>query len=64
VIPARVLANYAAAFRRSAASVRRHVLRGADHGLSEDRWRRAYGSLLARWLGVRDEAGVVIQARA
>jgi dienelactone hydrolase len=57
VIPARVLANYATAFRRSAASVRHHVLRSADHGLSEDRWRRAYGALLARWLSVHAEAG-------
>lgn len=57
VIPAQVLANYVAAFRRSAASVRRHVIRGADHGLSEDRWRRVYGSLLVHWLAARDEAG-------
>jgi hypothetical protein len=52
-----VLDNYVMAFRGSATSVRRHVIRGADHGLSEERWRRAYGALLARWLGSRDETG-------
>lgn len=51
VIPSRVLENYVEAFRRSAASVSHYVIDGADHSLSQDRWRRRYGQLLARWLG-------------
>jgi hypothetical protein len=53
VIPAPVAANYLDAFRRSAASLTHRIIAGADHGLSEDRWRRQHGVLLARWFAER-----------
>ncbi len=52
VIPHRVIANYVGAFRRSA-TVRHRLIREADHGLSEDHWRRHDGVLLAGWLAGR-----------
>ena len=52
VIPHQVVANYAHALTR-AASVRREVLRGADHALSRAAWRRAYGSILVNWFAAR-----------
>jgi hypothetical protein len=30
--------------------VRHEVLAGADHGLTHERWRRAWGDILVRWL--------------
>jgi dienelactone hydrolase len=64
VIPHPVIANYLRAFRRSTASVTHRVLRGADHALSEDRWRRLAGMLLAQWLAARIglPAGEVMEA--
>ena len=53
VIPHQVIANYLDAFARSATSVTHHVIAGADHGLSEDRWRRANGVLLIGWSAAR-----------
>ena len=47
VIPHPVIANYLEAFGHAAASVTHRVIRGADHGLSEERWRRAHGAMLA-----------------
>jgi hypothetical protein len=53
VIPHPVIANYLAAFRRSARSVTHRLIVGADHGLAEERWRRAYGTVLVQWLVAR-----------
>jgi dienelactone hydrolase len=53
VIPHPVIANYVAAFRRSAHSVTHRVIPEADHSLAEDRWRRAYGTMLVQWLVAR-----------
>jgi dienelactone hydrolase len=49
VIPHQVIENYRAAFA-AAASVTHRLLGGADHGLSREPWRRAYGATLAEWL--------------
>jgi uncharacterized protein len=49
IIPHQVVANYRAAFT-SAASVTHHLLPDADHGLSREPWRRAYGVTLGEWL--------------
>jgi hypothetical protein len=38
-----------AAFQK-AHSVTYRVLGGADHGLSEERWQRAYSTLLVGWM--------------
>ena len=35
---------------RHAHSLTYRVIEGADHGLSEERWQRAYTSLLVGWL--------------
>lgn len=53
VIPHRVIANYLAAFRRSAASITHRLIRCADHALSEDGWRRLNGMLMAQWFARR-----------
>jgi alpha-beta hydrolase superfamily lysophospholipase len=50
VIPHPVIENYLNAFEAAAASVRHEVLAGADHGLTHERWRRAWGDILVRWL--------------
>jgi dienelactone hydrolase len=50
VIPPAVVDNDRRAFERSASSVTSRTLAGADHALSRERWRRAWGDLLARWL--------------
>lgn len=55
VIPHAVIANYLAAFRRSARSLTHRVIRQADHSLAEDRWRRAYGAVLVQWFAARAE---------
>jgi dienelactone hydrolase len=49
VIPHQVVENYRAAFA-VAASVTHRLLGNADHGLSRQAWRRAYGATLAEWL--------------
>ena len=61
VIPHPVIANYVAAFRRSASSVTHRVIPEADHSLAEERWRRAYGAMLVQWLVAR--AGLEEPAR-
>jgi hypothetical protein len=48
-IPHPVIANYMAAFQK-AHSVTYRVLAGADHGLSDERWERAYSALLVGWM--------------
>jgi pimeloyl-ACP methyl ester carboxylesterase len=53
VIPHAVVQSYVDAFERAATSVAQHVIPGADHGLSEERWRREYGRVLGEWLGAR-----------
>ena len=47
-IPPPVIASYTAAFRK-ARSLTTRMIEGADHGLSEKRWQRAYTSLLVNW---------------
>jgi dienelactone hydrolase len=55
VIPHPVIANYLDAFT-AAAAVRHEVLAGADHGLTREAWRRAWGRLLVRWVTARRRA--------
>lgn len=50
VVPRPVTRNYLRAFRRSAASVVRHVVADADHGLGDRRCRREYSDVLVDWL--------------
>jgi uncharacterized protein len=49
VIPHTVIASYLEAFVRPK-SLTYRVIQGADHGLSEESWQRAYTSLLANWM--------------
>jgi pimeloyl-ACP methyl ester carboxylesterase len=49
VVPHPVIENYLAACAH-ARSLTYRVIEGADHSLTEDRWRRAYSSLLVTWL--------------
>jgi len=49
VVPHTVIANYVAACVQ-ARSVTSRIITGAEHGLSEEQWQRAYASILARWL--------------
>jgi uncharacterized protein len=49
VVPAPVSESYAAAFTH-ARSLNSHVIAGADHGLSDERWRREYTARLVEWL--------------
>jgi pimeloyl-ACP methyl ester carboxylesterase len=62
VIPSQVIVNYRDAFT-GAASLVHEVLRDADHGLSREDWRRAYGALLLDWfrrrLGVSETAPAI-----
>jgi dienelactone hydrolase len=55
VIPPPVVANYVRAFA-AAASVEHEVVAGADHGMSQEAWRRAWSDLLVRWLTTRVSA--------
>jgi hypothetical protein len=55
VIPHQVIANYVTAFG-AAHSIAHEIIAGADHGLSQEAWRRAYGQLLRRWLATRAAA--------
>jgi hypothetical protein len=49
VVPHATIANYVAACARSR-SVTSRVIEGTDHGLSDERWQRAYTSVLVNWL--------------
>jgi dienelactone hydrolase len=49
IVPAPVSESYTAAFRQ-ARTFSLHLIAGADHGLSEDRWRREYTACLVEWL--------------
>lgn len=49
VVPHMVIANYVAACIQ-AHSVTSRILEGAEHGLSEEQWQRAYAAILAKWL--------------
>jgi uncharacterized protein len=68
VVPHPVTASYRAAFER-ARSLTYRVIEGADHGLSEESWQRAYTALLASWvtemvLGAREGGGAAPEAHA
>ena len=61
VVPRPAVASFRAAFGR-ARSLTYRVIEGADHGLSEEAWQRAYTSLLVGWvtemvLGAREGGG-------
>ena len=67
IIPAQVIDNYRRAFI-AARSVSHQVLARADHGLSRESWRRAYGRLLLSWFGkqlhsAQGPSGIVPRAR-
>lgn len=49
IIPHPAVANYIAALA-NAHSLTYRMIEGADHGLSEERWERAYTELLVNWL--------------
>jgi hypothetical protein len=49
VVPHTVIANYVAACVQ-AKSVTSRVITGAQHGLSDEQWQRAYAGILTRWL--------------
>ena len=49
IVPHTVIANYVSACVQ-ARSVTSRVIPGAEHGLSEDQWQKAYASILTRWL--------------
>ena len=69
IIPHPVIANYMAAFEK-ARSLTYRVIKGADHGLSEEPWQQAFTTLLVNWatemvLGAREGgAGPEMPARA
>ena len=50
IVPAAVIESYTRAFTH-ARSVTRRLIAGADHGLSEERYRYEYQSILLSWLG-------------
>jgi uncharacterized protein len=50
IVPPAVTANYRTAFA-NARSLTFRVLESADHGLTEERWQKAYTSLLSSWVG-------------
>jgi uncharacterized protein len=50
VVPHQVIVNYRDACL-NARSLTYRVISGADHGLSDDAWQRAYTTLLSTWLG-------------
>lgn len=52
VIPHQVVANYVRAFD-DAPTLDHERLAGADHGLSREAWRRAWGALLVDWAAKR-----------
>jgi dienelactone hydrolase len=49
VVPHAVIANYVAACVQ-AKSVTSRVITGAQHGLSDEEWQRAYAGILTKWL--------------
>ena len=49
VVPHQVIANYREACI-SARSLTYRMIPGADHGLSDDTWQRAYTALLVAWM--------------
>jgi pimeloyl-ACP methyl ester carboxylesterase len=49
VVPHPVIANYMAACIQ-ARSVTSRILEGAEHGLSDEQWQRAYAATLSKWL--------------
>jgi uncharacterized protein len=49
IVPHPVIANYVAAFAH-AHSLTSRVIKGADHGLSDEESRQAYSGLLANWI--------------
>ena len=49
VVPHQVIVNYRDAFVNARSSTFR-VIPGADHGLSDDAWQRAYTTVLVTWL--------------
>ena len=49
IIPRQVVKNYVSAFVRPR-SITARMIEEADHALSEERWQRAYTSLLVNWL--------------
>jgi len=58
IIPHPGIANYMAAFEK-ARSLTYRVIKGADHGLSEEPWQQAFTTLLVNWatemvLGARE----------
>jgi uncharacterized protein len=63
VIPQPVIANYLRAFG-AARSVEHEVIGGADHGLSQRVWRRAWGERLVRWVTTRLPAGAFRPVRS
>jgi uncharacterized protein len=60
VIPPRQILNYANAFRQ-VASIRRLVIPGADHGLSQQSWRDAVSQMLVDWLMSRNTEAETVQ---
>jgi pimeloyl-ACP methyl ester carboxylesterase len=48
IIPHQVVANYLRAFD-AAPALHHEVLAGADHALSREAWRRAWGAVLVDW---------------
>lgn len=68
VVPHPVIGNYVAAFIR-ARSLTTRVIPGADHGLSDEQWQRAYTSLLVDWfrevvVGVRADGSSIGRSSA
>jgi hypothetical protein len=49
IVPHTVIANYVTACIQ-ARSVTSRILAGAEHGLSEEQWQRAYSAILVKWL--------------
>jgi dipeptidyl aminopeptidase/acylaminoacyl peptidase len=49
VVPHMVIANYVAACIQ-ARSVTSRMIEGAEHGLSQPKWQRAYAAILAKWV--------------
>lgn len=66
MVPHPVIKNYMGAFMR-ARSLTYRVIRGADHGLSDDRAQQAYTSILVNWasemvLGAREGRAAALEA--
>ena len=48
-MPHAVVGSYVAAFA-AAHSLTYRIIEGADHGLTQERWKQAYGDALLSWL--------------